>query len=226
MTVLSSLLVRCRPRWESLILIVKLAYAATDAGIAWYSSPDESTAHAIRASLLAAATINTLRGALGSRAVNHEPIAIRSRFDRKTTARAPWMRTAQVFITALADSVELRLAASRVLFRHQPHPSGKLPPLRKAALLPIQQADGSSVPKSGPMPGICLSRGHAASLDAIFSGTSIVHSRRSEAPDPPLVPQQGQQVPHARGVRFSSNKHPWNVLAQLGWALGEHQTAL
>ena len=29
-TVLSSLLVRCRPRWENLILIVKLAYAATD----------------------------------------------------------------------------------------------------------------------------------------------------------------------------------------------------
>jgi hypothetical protein len=29
LTVLSSLLVRCRPRWENLILIVTLAYAAT-----------------------------------------------------------------------------------------------------------------------------------------------------------------------------------------------------
>ena len=29
LTVLSSLLVRCRPRWENLILMVTLAYAAT-----------------------------------------------------------------------------------------------------------------------------------------------------------------------------------------------------
>jgi hypothetical protein len=45
----------------------------------------ESTAHVIRASLLAIATINTLRGARISSDVTHAPIAMRSRLDRKTT---------------------------------------------------------------------------------------------------------------------------------------------
>ncbi len=43
-------------------------------------------------SLLALATMITLRGALASRALIHAPIAIRSRFERSMTARAPRMR--------------------------------------------------------------------------------------------------------------------------------------
>ena len=45
--------------------------------------------HAIRASLCAVATINTFRGTLVSSELIHAPIAIRSLFDRNTTARAP-----------------------------------------------------------------------------------------------------------------------------------------
>ena len=49
----------------------------------------KAAAHAIRASLCAVATINTFRGALVSSEVIQAPIAIRSRLDRNTTARAP-----------------------------------------------------------------------------------------------------------------------------------------
>jgi len=88
------LLFRCRPRWETLNSLWGSApvYAAKALGAPRYSSPVESTAHAILASLLAAATISTLRGALPSSAVIHGPIASRSRLQRKTTARAPWIR--------------------------------------------------------------------------------------------------------------------------------------
>ena len=67
-------------------------YAAIDVGRPRYSSPVDSTAQAIHASLLAAATISRLRGALASSAVTHGRIASRTRLHTETTARAPWIR--------------------------------------------------------------------------------------------------------------------------------------
>ena len=66
-------------------LVVAAAYAATVSGRA-DNLPVESTAHAIRASLLATATINTFLGARISSAVNHAPIA--------TLLLASWSQTA------------------------------------------------------------------------------------------------------------------------------------
>jgi hypothetical protein len=54
-----------------------------------YSLPLDSTAHAIRASLLAMATTTTFLGALASSASSHAPIGARSRLICSTAAHAP-----------------------------------------------------------------------------------------------------------------------------------------
>jgi hypothetical protein len=77
----------------------------------------DRTAHAVRASLLAAATMSTLRGALVSRAVIHAPMGIRSRLQRKTMARMD-EDLAQIAVASLTDAVQFCLAAGRVLLRH------------------------------------------------------------------------------------------------------------
>ena len=70
------------------------AYAATAAITPGrYSSPVESTAHAMRTSLLGIATTSTLRGALASSAFIHVPMVKRSRFMRMAAARTPWIST-------------------------------------------------------------------------------------------------------------------------------------
>ena len=64
-------------------------YAAIKAGR--YRWPLDSTAHVIRASLCAMATITTLRCALASRLLIQAPTGERSRFTRNTSERAPWI---------------------------------------------------------------------------------------------------------------------------------------
>jgi hypothetical protein len=57
-----------------------------------YSRPLERTAHAIRASLLAAAVMTTLIGPRSSSASSHAPNGDRSRLTRRTADRAPCTR--------------------------------------------------------------------------------------------------------------------------------------
>ena len=72
MTVLSSLLARCRPWWENLWLRLPTQLPYLEGPLILRV---ESTTHAIRASFLAIATISTFRGTRISSAVNHAPMA-------------------------------------------------------------------------------------------------------------------------------------------------------
>ena len=101
-TVLSSLLLLCRLRWVNFkpsswcgkvgarsASKPQASFPRRYAVTGLYSLPLESTAQAIRASLLAMATTTTFLGALASSASSQAPIGARSRLIRSTAARAP-----------------------------------------------------------------------------------------------------------------------------------------
>src|SRR6201987_6016318 len=83
-----------------------------------------------------------------------------------------------------------------------------------------------AVATSGPMPGICRSLRHAASLEAIRSTSSfILDDLKLQVL--PLAPQHGDQVPHPRGeVLVDVLKHLRQSFPQPNRALGEHDAAL
>jgi hypothetical protein len=79
---------------------------------------------------------------------------------------------AQVAVTALANPIELRLAACRVLPRHQAHPSGELATLLEGGSVADRGYDRSCDQRSDP--GICRNLRQAASLEAIRSTSSFI----------------------------------------------------
>src|SRR5437763_16806368 len=72
-------------------------------------------------------------------------------------------------------------------------------PLWNAAPLPIEATIAVAI--KAPMPGICLSRRHAASLEAINS-TSWFRSTTLLLKILPLVLEQSEQVTHPRSEIF------------------------
>src|SRR6202007_2614802 len=147
-------------------------------------------------------------------------IPLRSQHDR---ARSMNENLAQVMVASLTDAGQLRLAAGRVLLRHQAHPRSELSSLAKC----------SSVADRGNDRG-CDQRADARDLSEpracrITRGDPLyflVQINQLLFKILPLVPNQSQQVAHTRSEIFLGVLEDLgHALAQPGRALREHQAA-
>gem|GEM_PF-2138258 len=128
-----------------------------------YLSPVVSTAHAIRAILLAMATAATFTCARSFRASAHAVIGeVRSR-TRCSTVRAPWMKSLRKYRLPCFE-IPINLALPPVVTCRGTNPShaARSRPLPK--LLPVPTAATSAVAIVGPMPGISISLCISASV--------------------------------------------------------------
>src|ERR1700721_3629893 len=140
-----------------------------------YSCPLDRTAHAIRASLLAAAVMTTLIGARCSSASSHGPNGDRSRLTRRTADRAPCTRILRRYLfPRLLMPNSLAFPPVECCRGTSPSQDPNSRPLWKAAPLPIPAT--IAVATSGPIPGLCLGRWQAGSDEGISLTPSFVYT--------------------------------------------------
>ena len=123
----------------------------------------------------------------------------------------------EIAIAALADSIQLRLAAGRVLLRHQTHPRRKLSSLAEGC--PV--ADRSYDRRCDQRPDARdLSQSQAGSIARGDPFYFVVHLHNLKLQFLPFAPQHRDQVPH-----------PWGevlvcVLKHLGYGFPQPNRAL
>jgi hypothetical protein len=107
-----------------------------------YSLPPESTAQAIRASLLAMATTNDVLGCPRVECIEPSPdgcsVALDPEHDSSCTMNQD---LAEVHVAPLTDAEQLRLTAGGVLTWHDAEPCCELSPLAKCSTVPDGRHD-------------------------------------------------------------------------------------
>src|SRR3984893_6821248 len=164
LTVLSSSLIRCRPRWGELdvagcyacLYCQCLGYCSIVLARREHCPRDPRQFVCCCHDQYVSWRPGLKRGHPGA---HRDSVPLGSQYDRACSMNQD---LAQVRVAALADSIQPRLATGRMLLRQQPHP-GREP--MEATI---------AVATSGPMPGICRSLRHAASLEAIRSTSSFI----------------------------------------------------
>ncbi len=187
-TVLSSLLILCRLRWENFSRrgAVKWERVRRFQAAGVFSAPLRGD----RSVLIAAgehgpcecapacwpmATTTTFFGALESRASSHAPIGARSRLIRSTAARAPWIRILRRYtLPRLLMPSSFALPPVEYWRGTMPSHAANSRPLRNAAPLPM--AATMAVATTGPIPGILRMRVHPASLAEMRSSSTFSSS--------------------------------------------------
>jgi len=180
-----------------MLLVAKPAYTVSASGTARLSWPLESTAHAIRATLCAVATINNVpwrpRLKRTHPRAHRDSVSLRSQHDRACSMNQD---LAQVRVAAFADSIQSHLATGRMLVRQQPQPGRELPPLAEGCAVTDggndrgcnQRSDARDLPQS---PTRRIARSDPLHL--------VVHLDDLKLQVLLLAPQHGNQVPHPRG---------------------------